>query len=544
MEEAVNDTMERVCAEFNNRPEVATFRLPSEPVRADIADVRKRYDTLCSEDKRREHERALIDCGMDEEYCRHMLEAHCDYEYSRRQQENAKRDLLHTDVERFPLFRWTAAKKPGLMHGYEQDTQTNIKNIQSQIKKIAEHMGAETKPPYHFLSQPETVANAITELYDDGSWSKVWTSLFKFLEVIGHSEKATYWRLFAEEKVHRWIPAKVVQSLTTDEVRKIRKEILGYADTVYEFLSDEGSDNWCSPPIGIANAVSPWGVVQSFLHGLFQFGQDNRWVPARCDPATLLYQDANLDCLQENYIDSKSLTECTIHYTYMFKVNPRAAGVKKNVDIDVGRHCPELAKLLFLLKPKAKPAALSQGRRSYGPFFMYFREKQFGKQCSGQDYSKRGERMINCFLSHLDNATKAKLLNNTSARYCSIMEDEFFTDEDVADRCRRRGQNPTKKSVAESHYGANMNNADNQTGRLSPGTMVRLIDLQKSSYLNDKQGLVTEYSVSKNRYRVVLLHDMSAGYFQMSNLQIESDQPSFDDLQQVSPTNADSTPNS
>eukprot|EP01043_Picozoa_sp_COSAG02_P013129 COSAG02_NODE_520_length_20751_cov_17.817112_20_plen_130_part_00 len=91
-------------------------------------------------------------------------------------------------------------------------------------------------------------------------------------------------------------------------------------------------------------------------------------------------------------------------------------------------------------------------------------------------------------------STKAKLLNNTSARYCSIMEDEFFTDEDVADRCRRRGQNPTKKSVAESHYGANMNNANDQRARLCPGTMVRLIDLQNSSHLNDMQGLRQRHS--------------------------------------------------
>ena len=78
------------------------------------------------------------------------------------------------------------------------------------------------------------------------------------------------------------------------------------------------------------------------------------------------------------------------------------------------------------------------------------KEEQFGQRIKPDDYSKRGERLAKGLTIGGELATKIK--NCTAARYLSAKEDDLFTDEEVKERCRCRGQQSPTDGIAKAHY--------------------------------------------------------------------------------------------
>ena len=500
-----------------------------------------------------EQEQALRADGKGEEYVLHMMRAEVQYAQQQDQTANRTKDLLSKDATDFPLYPWPFAKSPGLRYGYEPDSTANIKNVIARLKRIAVSLKAGTTPPYNFLTKPVDVADAIVELWPDSSWLSVWTCVLKFLQVLGHPQLNEYEAIFVTEKYHRFVPERKVDVLSDSDLVAVRGEIMKLAPTVYEFLNSDQSRGHVQQGIG---GVSPWSTVQTFIHGLFQFGQNHNWVCLRADPALTVYKNGNTNCTDENYIESTNESECTVHYTWLQKVGPRSAGVKKNVTVDVGRYCPELAKVLYRLKGRAQEVA--QNKTSVGPFFMFQHKKDFGKRASTVDYSTRGRRLINA-LTGLSSEQKNKLKNNTAARYSSVAEDKYFSEDDVADRCIRRGQVPTRASAAETHYAAidqdsdsdghdsaaaGQDNDSDDPGsdfddqgsgaaghdQMSEGANVRIHNLAspRSQHLNGVTAIVLEYLPAQQRYRL-LFNDSSHGLLRPENVQLV-DGPAFVDL--------------
>jgi hypothetical protein len=127
---------------------------------------------------------------------------------------------------------------------------------------------------------------------------------------------------------------------------------------------------------------------------------------------------------------------------------------------------------------------------------MFSKEEQFGQRIKSSDYSKRGERLAKCI--GLDGSLAQKLKNCTAARYLSAKEDSLFTDEQVEQRCRGRGQQPPVPGLAKAHYAAG------SLPEIAAGATVTVRGLQSPhvSHLNDHFGTVLEYIQEKDRYRV------------------------------------------
>ena len=131
-----------------------------------------------------------------------------------------------------------------------------------------------------------------------------------------------------------------------------------------------------------------------------------------------------------------------------------------------------------------------------GPFYMFSKEEQFGQRIKSSDYSKRGERLAKSI--KLDGELAEKLKNCTAARYLSAKEDGLFTDEEVQERCRGRGQQPPVQGIAKTHYSAG------SLPEIAPGATVTVSGLQspRVAHLNQHFGTVLEYIQEKDRYRV------------------------------------------
>ena len=176
----------------------------------------------------------------------------------------------------------------------------------------------------------------------------------------------------------------------------------------------------------------------------------------------------------------------------MNKVLPQEKKKAANLDIDIAATNPPLAKLLFRLK--SHMAEISAGPA--GPFYMFSKEEQFGQRIKSSDYSKRGERLAKCI--GLNGELAQKLKNCTAARYLSAKEDSLFSDEQVEQRCRGRGQQPPVQGIAKAHYAAG------SLPEIAAGATVAVSGLQspRVAHLNQHFGTVLEYIQEKDRYRV------------------------------------------
>ena len=118
---------------------------------------------------------------------------------------------------------------------------------------------------------------------------------------------------------------------------------------------------------------------------------------------------------------------------------------------------------------------------------MFSVEEKFGQRIKSSDYSKRGERLAKSI--GLSGELAQKVKNCTAARYLSAKEDSLFTDEQVEQRCRGRGQQPPVQGIAKTHYSAG------SLPEIAPGATVTVSGLQspRVSHLNDHFGTVLEY---------------------------------------------------
>jgi hypothetical protein len=268
----------------------------------------------------------------------------------------------------------------------------------------------------------------------------------------------------------------------------VRDKVLAMEKEALSFLGSDAARGWVK-----GRKENGHSLVQNYLLGLFTVGGSATWVPARCDPAGLVFKTPDLDLKRcKGYIEAISETECKIRYVFLNKVLPQEKKKAANLDIDVAATNPPLAKLLFALKPHV--AEISAGPA--GPFYMFSKEEQFGQRIKSSDYSKRGERLSKCI--GLDGSLAEKLKNCTAARYLSAKEDSLFSDEQVEQRCRGRGQQPPVQGIAKAHYAAG------SLPEIAPGATVTVSGLQspRVAHLNQHFGTVLEYIQEKERYRV------------------------------------------
>jgi hypothetical protein len=283
-------------------------------------------------------------------------------------------------------------------------------------------------------------------------------------------------------------PKHLKAVLSAREAAAVRDKVLAMEKEALSFLGSDAARGWVKKRTGNGHSL-----VQNYLLGLFTVGGSADWVPARCDPANLVYKTPDLDVKKcKGFIDAVSETECTIRYNYLNKVLPQDKKKAANLLIDVGATNPPLAKLLFRLKSHV--AEIAPGPA--GPFYMFSVEEKFGQRIKSSDYSKRGERLAKSI--GLIGELAEKLKNCTAARYLSAKEDALFSDEEVQQRCEGRGQKPPVQGIAKAHYAAG------SLPELAPGATVTVSGLQspRVAHLNQHFGTVLEYIPEKDRYRV------------------------------------------
>ena len=152
-------------------------------------------------------------------------------------------------------------------------------------------------------------------------------------------------------------------------------------------------------------------------------------------------------------------------------------------------------------------------RPAGGPLLHVRQGRAVRQRIKPDDYSKRGERLAKGLGIGGELATKIK--NCTAARYLSAKEDNLFTDEEVKERCRGRGQQPPTDGVAKAHYVAG------SLPEFARGSTVSVSGLQspRVAHLNDHFGTVLEYVSDKERYRIQFSED-EIGLVKAENLSL------------------------
>eukprot|EP01046_Picozoa_sp_COSAG06_P019450 COSAG06_NODE_1387_length_9616_cov_4.512136_8_plen_561_part_00 len=440
----------------------------------------------------REMTRALEDARLPAAAVDAALRAYCDQLYAEKLKANAEIPWLTLSAEELktspPLFRWPHARKDLFRSGIEPDSQENTKLMLAYMKKILEKVGASLEPPYAALTDVLAVAAVISDNWDAASWQQVWTLFRKFLALIGHEQQHEYLHVYLTQNCYFSAPKHLKAVLSSREAAAVRGKVLAMETEALAFLDSDEARGWVKKRTGNGHSL-----VQNYLLGLFTVGGKADWVPARCDPANLVYKTPDLDVKKcKGFIEAVSETECRIRYVYLNKVLPQEKKKAANLDINVGATNPPLAKLLFRLK--SHMAEISTAPT--GPFYMFSKEEQFGNPIKSSDYSKRGERLAKSI--KLDGELAEKLKNCTAARYLSAKEDALFTDKQVEQRCRGRGQQPPVQGIAKAHYAAG------SLPEIAPGATVTVSGLQspRVSHLNDHFGTVLEYLPEQERYRV------------------------------------------
>ena len=474
-------------------------------------DVRAALTEYVGAEELRTKTRLLEDAGLSPDAVGAALSVWCGELYAEKQKANAGVPWLTKSAEELkanpPLFRWPRAQKPGLRAGIEPDSEKNVQLMFTHVRKILRQLGAPLEPPYTALSDVLKVADVISDHWEVGSWEQVWTLLRKFLALIGHDQQHDYLHVYLTQKCYFSAPKPLRAVLSVREAAGVRAKVQELEPKVMEFLGTGDAKRWIERR-GKKNGHS---LTQHYLLGLFLVGGSPDWVPARCDPPNLVYKTPLVDLNKcKGYIDSISETECTVKYNYLNKVLPEEKAKSANLTIDVGKTNPPLAKLLWTMKPHV--AAIAGGRPS-GPFYMYAKEEQFGQRIKPDDYSKRGERLAKGLGIGGELATKIK--NCTAARYLSAKEDNLFTDEEVKERCRGRGQQPPTDGVAKAHYVAG------SLPEFARGSTVSVSGLQspRVAHLNDHFGTVLEYVSDKERYRIQFSED-EIGLVKAENLSL------------------------
>ena len=462
-------------------------------------DVRATLTVYVDAEELRKKTRLLEDAGLSSDAVGAALRTWCDELYAEKQEANAGVPWLAKSAEELkadpPLFRWPHARKPGLRAGIKPDSEKNVELMFTDVRKILRQLGAPLEPPYTALSDVLKVTEVISDHWEVGSWKQVWTLLRKFLALIGHDQQYEYLHVFLTQNCYFSAPKPLRAVLSDREAAGVRAKVQELEPKVMEFLASDGAKQWTKQR-GKNNGHS---LTQNYLLGLFLVGSSPDWVPARCDPPNLVYKTPLVDLKKcKGYIDSISETECTVHYNYLNKVLPMDKSRRANLTIDVGKTNPSLAKLLWKLKQHVTAIA---GGQPAGPFYMYAKEEQFGQRIKPDDYSKRGERLAKGLTIGGELATKIK--NCTAARYLSAKEDDLFTDEEVKERCRGRGQQPPTDGIAKAHYVAG------SLPEFAPGSTVSVSGLQspRVAHLNDHFGTVLEYVSDKERYRIEFSKD-------------------------------------
>ena len=236
----------------------------------------------------------------------------CDELYAEKLKSNAEIPWLTLSAEELqasqPLFRWPHARKDGFRSGIEPDSPENTKLMLSYIKKILEKLGASLEPPYNALSDVLAVAAVISDNWDAASWQQVWTLFRKFLALIGHEQQDDYLHVYLTQNCYFSAPKQLKAVLSAREAAAVRDKVLAMETEALAFLGSDAARGWVK-----GRKKNGHSLVQNYLLGLFTVGGSANWVPARCDPANLVFKTPDLDVKKcKGFIEAISETECRI----------------------------------------------------------------------------------------------------------------------------------------------------------------------------------------------------------------------------------------
>jgi hypothetical protein len=98
--------------------------------------------------------------------------------------------------------------------------------------------------------------------------------------------------------------------LSAREAAAVRGKVLAMETDALAFLDSDAAGGWVNKRKGNGHSL-----VQDYLLGLFTVGGSATWVPARCDPANLVFKTPDLDLKRcKGFIEAVSETECRIRY--------------------------------------------------------------------------------------------------------------------------------------------------------------------------------------------------------------------------------------
>eukprot|EP01046_Picozoa_sp_COSAG06_P006595 COSAG06_NODE_311_length_17771_cov_31.730647_10_plen_531_part_00 len=456
-----------------------------------------------------------------------------DFMYKETRLVNAETEdlITNSDPSTFPKFRWGNNAL-----GLDAHPTAKIKQIRSVVRRIAEYMEVEPTPPYLFLQDVEMVVDVInTHWRQAPGWKDAFVSMLKFLEVIGSSLKPQYEEMFTTERVHATITPDPKPTLSVDDIGIVRAAIDKLTDKAMEMLDH--------PQIAEYDSFLPgknprMQVVQDALVAQYLYGSSEDHEPIRRDLVTIVFDSPQVDKNVMNYCKITD-DEVWLILNYQNKVNPKNKKFdikkprKEALKIPVHEKSPRFAILLRKLRPV--------GQLIMGPvahlFFGYHQKKEWGQSYGGNVMSCRSRNIFKRLVECGDLPERLENLANgvNKARHASITEDraneDNLSDEQIADQHDRRGQRPPIQ-LASDGYGHNAQGEEDEQV-IELGSRVTLTNLAspRGRKLNSVQGIVIDFDVDEQRYRVNL-DTGHTGLFKRENLLTDS-VPAFSDLQGV-----------
>ena len=403
------------------------------------------------------------DDGALERYTLQSLKAVNDVLYSAHQYRSAEIQDLFTseDYDEFPCFQWSSAKSVEKQLGLISPSRTDVQQMRSVMRSIAEFMDVDLAPPYLFLEETDKVKEALTELYRDADTLKSNITYFrKALEVIGHPLRSEYQRWYFEDVKPEATLKESKPTLNAQDVQLVREATRKLYDLAMETMDDPKVHEY---------DFKRGQIIQDCFVALFTYGLTVDWCPQRCDLTSLrFFVMGTTDRKKENYCEVKDNGEVIVVYNWLNKVNPKTKGeqerLKDPLEILVHEKCLDTAKFLAALKTVQEKI---QGSGAY-LFTGYAKKIDWGRKMGPNALSLRcgrkkqnGER-VGIFQRMADRGFLPKDLveladGMNKARHGNIAEerqmvaDGQLTEDQVKNRHELRGQKPPQQP-ASAHY--------------------------------------------------------------------------------------------
>ena len=421
------------------------------------------------------------DDGALERYTLQSLKAVNDVLYSAHQYRSAEIQDLFTseDYDEFPCFQWSSAKSVEKQLGLISPSRTDVQQMRSVMRSIAEFMGVDLARPYLFLEETDRVKEALTELYRDADTLKSNITYFrKALEVIGHPLQAEYQRWYFEDVKPEATLKESKPTLNAQDVHYVRKATGKLYDLAMETIAHPKVHEY---------DFRRGQIIQDCLVALLTYGLTENWCPQRCDLTSLRFFAMNTtDRKNANYCEVKADGKVIIVYNWLNKVSPKTKMVEQErlkdpLEIPVHEICPKTAEFLAALKTMQEEI---QGPDSY-LFTGYAKKKDWGKSMGRNVLSLRcgrknrnGER-TGIFQRMADRGFLPKDLVELAdgidkVRHGNIAEerqmvaDGQLTDEEVKGRHEMRGQKPPRHAASEHYANDQASPVETNPDRASP----------------------------------------------------------------------------